>query len=267
MSGSLENMGGAEPAAGRLPRDAEGVPLYAVRVSGRARRIRLEVSPRDGVVLVLPQRASLKSAREFVREKQAWLEAAWAKVGLRLAALRPETEADVPETVELRALEESWRVEGCGLRNGRLGWEADADTRTLRVFADGAEGARRVLRRWLVERAKVALPPWLARVASECGLASGGTQAGAVSVRLLSSRWGSCSPDGRICLNAKLLFLPAAHVRYVMVHELCHTLHLDHSARFWDEVERREPYALAIRRKLRHASRYLPAWVEDVAPG
>ena len=252
-------------AAGQLPRDAEGVPLYAVRVSGRARRVRLEVSPRDGVVLVLPKRVSLASARQFVREKQDWIESAWSKIGMHLAAARPEAEAPVPDTVEFRALEETWRVECCGLRNGRLGWGADAGMRTLRVFADSADSARRVLRRWLSEYAKAALPPWLGRVAAECGLPRNGTGVGAVSVRLLSSRWGSCSPDGRICLNAKLLFLPAAQVRYVMVHELCHTLHLDHSARFWDEVERLEPYAFAIRGKLRHASRYLPAWVEDAA--
>jgi predicted metal-dependent hydrolase len=255
-------------AAGQLPRDDEGVPLYTVRVSGRARRVRLEVSPCDGVVLVLPKRMSLASAREFVREKQAWIEAAWSKIGMHLAALRPDPEVSVPETVELRALEETWRVDCCGLRNGCAGWEADAGTRTLRIFADGADSARRVLRRWLLGHAKAALPPWLERVAAECGLPAGkpghrNPRAAAVTVRLLSSRWGSCSADGRICLNAKLLFLPAAQVRYVMVHELCHTLHLDHSARFWDEVERLEPYAFAIRGKLRHASRYMPHWVED----
>ena len=219
-------------------------------------------------MLVLPARVKPESARGFVREKQAWVEAAWVKIGMRLAAMRPETAAELPETVEFRALEESWRVERCGLRHGRAGWETDAATRTLRLFADDADSARLALRRWLLECAKAVLPPWLARVAAECGLTPDKTgnrksQLGNVTVRLMASRWGSCSPAGRICLNAKLLFLPAVQVRYVMVHELCHTLHLDHSERFWDEVERREPYALGIRRKLHHASRHMPPWAEE----
>ena len=263
--------------AGQLPRDAEGVPLYTVRVSQRARQVRLELSPREGVVLVLPVRVRPESAREFVRQKQGWLEAAWTRLGLRLAAWLPTPDVGLPPTVELRALAEVWTVEHGGLRHGRAGWEAILETRTLHVFAADADSAKALLRHWLVVHAKSALPPWLRRVAAECAVGDvpphknhGGThagwgkfQAGAVTVRLLSSRWGSCAANGRICLNAKLLFLPPAQVRYVIVHELCHRLHLDHSERFWDAVERFEPYAFELRKKLHHASRYTPGWVEE----
>ena len=244
--------------AGQLPRDADGLPAHVLRISGRARRVRIEISPRDGVVLVVPARMRPETAREFLRQKQGWIETAWTKMGMRLATREPATEsAGLPATIELRALGETWTVEECGLRNGRVGWETDVAARTLRVAAADAESVRRVLTLWLVAHAKSALTPWLARVADECGLHNR-----ACAVRLMSSRWGSCSPDGRICLNAKLLFLPPEQVRYVMVHELCHTLHLNHSVRFWDEVERLEPYAFALRRKLHHASRHIPGWAE-----
>ena len=256
--------------AGQLPRDAAGLPLYTVRVSRRARRVRLELSPQQGLVLVLPTRVRPESARDFVRQKQGWIEAAWTRMGLRLAALLPLADTGLPATLELRALNEVWTVELGELRHGRAGWEAVPETRTLRVFAAEADSAKAVLRHWLVAHAKSALPPWVGRVAAECAVvephASSGPgtfRANTVAVRLLSSRWGSCSADGRIGLNAKLLFLPPAQVRYVIIHELCHTLHLDHSPRFWDAVERFEPYAFELRKKLRHASRHMPGWLES----
>ena len=51
-----------------------------------------------------------------------------------------------------------------------------------------------------------------------------------------SSRWGSCSADGNISLNAKLLLFPPEIVEYVMIHELCHRREMNHSAAFWREV-------------------------------
>ena len=57
-----------------------------------------------------------------------------------------------------------------------------------------------------------------------------------VGMRLTKSRWGSCSHNGSINLSTALLFVPEALQDYVIVHELAHLLHPNHSARFWDTV-------------------------------
>jgi predicted metal-dependent hydrolase len=57
-----------------------------------------------------------------------------------------------------------------------------------------------------------------------------------VSLKFMRSRWGSCSTDGNISLAAPLLCTDAGILRYVIIHELAHTLHPDHSARFWSAV-------------------------------
>ncbi|MEM8914320.1 MAG: SprT family zinc-dependent metalloprotease [Pseudomonadota bacterium] len=59
----------------------------------------------------------------------------------------------------------------------------------------------------------------------------------AVSVRDTRSRWGSCSPSGRLSFSWRLILAPQDVLTYVVVHEVAHLVHLDHSQRFWSLVD------------------------------
>lgn len=62
-----------------------------------------------------------------------------------------------------------------------------------------------------------------------------------VTIRDQKSRWGSCSSNGNINLNWRLLFMHPKIARYVVIHELAHRKHMNHSKEFWSEVERTMP--------------------------
>lgn len=71
------------------------------------------------------------------------------------------------------------------------------------------------------------------------------------------SRWGSCSSRGTISLNIMLMTLPNELIEYVLLHELNHTRHMNHSIAFWNDLERICPNAKIYRKKLRDFSPYL----------
>jgi len=85
-----------------------------------------------------------------------------------------------------------------------------------------------------------------------------------VQVRLQRTRWGSCSSNGTISLNASLLLLEPALVGYLMVHELSHLRCLNHSAKYWRHVERFVPDYRSLDRRLAEAWTELPLWVAEV---
>lgn len=87
------------------------------------------------------------------------------------------------------------------------------------------------------------------RVAYYAGLM--GVAYGRISMRNQKTRWGSCSSDGNLNFNCRLLFVPVELVDYVVVHELAHRRHMNHSPAFWQEVERYLPDYRERREKLK----------------
>jgi predicted metal-dependent hydrolase len=78
-----------------------------------------------------------------------------------------------------------------------------------------------------------------------------------VSLRNTSSKWGSCGSNGHISISTRLLFAPEWVVDYVLVHELCHLVHMDHSSRFWKLVGAVYPmYKEAEQHLKKHGSGY-----------
>ncbi len=94
----------------------------------------------------------------------------------------------------------------------------------------------RALRAALRERARVHATRLLDGEAARLGVTYLGPR-----IADQRSRWGSCAASGLISLNWRLVMAPEDVLRYVVVHELCHRVHADHSAHFWALVERQMP--------------------------
>lgn len=98
----------------------------------------------------------------------------------------------------------------------------------------------------LGERALREIPPRVRLYAAQMGVCYG-----RITIRAQKTRWGSCSARGNLNFNCLLMKLPQELVDYVVVHELAHLRHMDHSPAFWAEVERVLPDYRERRRALK----------------
>lgn len=106
-------------------------------------------------------------------------------------------------------------------------------TVTLRIGSDNPELIQDSLTSWYKQHAQAKLIEKAKRYADIIGV----TYA-SVGIKLYKSRWGSCTVDGNIDFNWHIIMAPNRIVDYVVVHELCHLIHHDHSPKFWKQVER-----------------------------
>ena len=165
----------------------------------------------------------------------------------------------LPERLALRGIDEEWSIELHPTGSPRVRVVERPGYRLL-VSGDttNIEIGRAALRRWLKSKACVHLRSWLVTLSREHGFTFGG-----MAVRSQRTRWGSCSKRKTISLNLKLIFLPQDLARCVLVHELCHTVHLNHSPKFRALLERHEPDCARYEKELRAAGRFVPAWIDD----
>ncbi len=106
---------------------------------------------------------------------------------------------------------------------------------------------------WYREQAQRHLPERVQCLAGALRL-----RPGQLSVRDYRRRWGACFRDGRIALNWRLIMLPETIVDYVVVHELCHLVHHDHSPHFYRLLAEHAPNWRSLRNWLRDNGHFLP---------
>jgi predicted metal-dependent hydrolase len=230
---------------------------YILRISGKAKHVRFQVSVEKGLEVVVPKRFSLSRVPSLVEKNSQWIERAFQKAKVSVELIGPVPIWQMPEEITLFALDHTWSVL---TRRHDIKTVVVRETSAKTLFAHGAiedaAACQRALQRWLTRKAEDQLIHWLKRVSDQTGLRYATT-----SIRQQQTRWGSCSSRRSISLNARLLFLPPELVTYVLVHELCHTKHLNHSPKFWQLVEYHLPDYRQFNRQLRDCGRYLPGWL------
>jgi len=164
----------------------------------------------------------------------------------------------VPESINLLAIQQIWSVVYEPTHKRLKLLESDENTLLLEGDIKEKEALRQALNTWVKKQGQKHLKHWLASVANEMDL-----NYSAVSIRLQKKRWGSCSAKGGISLNAALLFLPDFLVRHVLIHELAHLKHLNHSVRFWSTVAQFDADYLSHRKSLKHYAKDVPAWLTE----
>jgi predicted metal-dependent hydrolase len=226
-------------------------PTVSIRESRRAKRLILQMIPPYTLEVVVPRGTRPRDVEMFLFENQRWIE----RAQIELRSRYPASRLVLPDVVELPAVGRNWGIRYNTGGVSRLRLQQSQEYLLITAPDSREDGIRELLRKWLLEQAGRYLKPWLMAEAAVVGV-----KPNKIQVRTQRTRWGSCSPRGNISLNASLLFLERPVARYLLVHELCHLHHLDHSARYWRAVEAFEPDYRALDKQLTESWSDVPVW-------
>lgn len=228
---------------------------YNVRESRRARNVTLKVSRRRGLEVVVPEGFDHQLVPEIISSRQSWIDGQLE----RFESLPGRFEENwPPQRLSLEAAGVTFDLayrevagDRLNLNQQNTGIEItlppDADNETLvQLFVS-----------WLKGYAKHHCTSVANELSDQSGL-----QFKKLVVRGQKTRWGSYSSRGTLSLNYKLLFLPERLLRHVILHELSHSVHMNHSDEFWGLLNTLDPDTRLHDKQLSEAWKYLPSWVE-----
>lgn len=207
-----------------------GIVTEVIRTA-RIKTARLQVE--DGVVsIAVPKALELERIEQLIKDKQRWIKE-------KLALHKQQQPAPKRELLSGEAfpyLGRNYRLKiitgklaPVKLVHGRLQVRLPKAMRHEHIIRD-------MLTHWYRSQAELRFKEKVKRYASIVGV-----EPSDVSVKTFKSRWGSCNVKGEIQFHWKVIMAPHRIVDYVVVHELCHLKHHDHSSAFWKSVERIVP--------------------------
>jgi hypothetical protein len=241
----LDRLRGREPKAPDvLVFGSQSVPLLIVR-NPRARRYLLRLLPDGTARVTIPRGGSMAVAQQFIERHRSWLE---GQVQKWQARPRQATAWQTGSQILFRG--EMVQIHSDQPGQIRFGSEI------LRVN-DAAGDLRPAIEKHLRQLAARELPLRL----KELSLPHGFTVK-RVTVRGQRTRWGSCSRRGTISLNWRLIQTPDTVRDYIILHELAHLRQMNHSHRFWHEVERLCPDYRSAERWLKQQR----GWLQEMNP-
>ena len=251
--------------------DLPGGPLaYLVRHSPRARRLRVVVDPRLGVVVTVPParhaggRETRTAVEGFLVEREAWLRRHLRRQADAREASVSDGELATGSFLPFRGEPHRVRIEAGppALRRSTVSRVGGDDGYELVVRTAGRD--RRppaaVLRAWFVQRARDAIDREIVRHSAALRVAPA-----AVSLRDPRTRWGSANRTGRLSFSWRLVLAPPEALETVVVHELAHLRVFGHGEAFWALVATRRPDHRTWRRWLRQHSLELHATLAEDA--
>ena len=196
-------------------------------VRTRRKTIALVIEKDGSLTVRAPLRMPMKFIREFAGKHARWIRKNQEKV----RAQAPAAAREYVSGETFLYLGKEYPLEIVGGQKTKLILDGN-----FRMSEPARREGKKVFDDWYLARAKEMLPERVRVIAERHGF-----QYQKVRIGSARTRWGSCSSKGTLSFSWRLILAPIEVVDYVVIHELCHTLVHNHSAKFWKEVERIMP--------------------------
>lgn len=193
----------------------------------KVKRITLKVDYTLKVKIICPENYSKQEIQSFIAEKKSWIQKQithFQKLNYKKITLQSN---------QILVFGSPYKYVYTPSLTGKTQFHHDAKT----IYTDKLLLQKEVLLDWYKKLATLFLVERVKKLAFEHGFTCH-----KISVRNQKTRWGSCSSNKNISLNWKLIKTPLWVIDYVILHELAHTIHLNHSPSFWNLVAKVCPY-------------------------
>ncbi|MFH2118255.1 MAG: SprT family zinc-dependent metalloprotease [Candidatus Paceibacterota bacterium] len=200
---------------------------YQLRTHARARKLTLRLDKNGQVVVTVPRFTPRFLVKKFIAQHEDWILANQAKQQTNRAKFISETNLMLfgkQYALEIRPSEDASTV------------KIQAKTVVVFLHHNSRQSVETILQKFLKNTASHYLTPRIHQLAKKMKV-----DFKKITLRAQTTRWGSCSSRGSLNFNWKLVHFPSAVIDYVIVHELAHLKHMNHSTAFWQFVEQFAP--------------------------
>lgn len=204
------------------------------------RSISLSVLKNGSVVVKAPLKMTDADIGRFVESKQEWIQAKLTMVNNTLSRYK-----DVISYQKIMVYGSKYSVILADVKK----IEMDDNCQIIFPKKVAPENRMKTLISWYKRFAKKVLQSRMNFIAEKIKLSPS-----AFKISDSRGRWGSCNSRGTICINFRVIMLPPAIIDYILVHELCHLIEMNHSTKFWGQVMSFYPQAKCARTNLKEFS-------------
>jgi len=200
---------------------------YILKRSYRARYLRLEIKPEIGLVVVSPRNCSITFIENFIQEKRGWILKQLAKSN---DTCHRNQKHEITSGGTIYLYGHSINIVERSLNHQPA--TAMLQGENLLVNLDHShKSLQSLIADWYHFKLNIVLTAKLVHWSRQMGIQYRGYK-----IRGQRTRWGSCSRNGNLSFNWKLLMTPDPVIEYVVIHELAHLREMNHSSRFWNLV-------------------------------
>ncbi len=224
---------------------------YTLKRSSQARYIRMEIRPDQGLVVVIPRGVSAHQVNDFIRNREKWVT---THLRRHLNHLEPNGNKPISNGDVVDYLGSGLKIKTLNDPDKPAIVRIREDCLEVNLNHTGTELAA-ALEDWYRFQAGVLIKTKLDWMSLRMDL-----KYTTVALRGQRTRWGSCSQNGTLSFNWKLLKMPEPVIEYVVIHELAHLKEMNHSRKFWSLVAKFCPEYKIHRKWLREHNEMLADW-------
>ncbi|GAB6179755.1 SprT family zinc-dependent metalloprotease [Desulfotomaculum defluvii] len=203
--------------------------FYLLRESNRAKNVNLKITLERGLEVVVPARYPLEYIESLLRDKEEWI---LQKLSLMSQRIQQKKGNSLEVRQAVSFLGNSYRLVMV-FQQGRPEVELVKDKIIVLLPQDQQDKVAQILENWLRYQARKIILQRLEIAAKKLGI-----KYNQVFIKDQKTRWGSCSSKRNLNFNYRLVMAPLPVIDYIVAHEICHLVEMNHSKKFWTLVER-----------------------------